>query len=231
MNVSQCSSVLPQHRFYDSITAMKKLLLPLLVLLNLSSCAYVQTHENVRESFVQRAGDKLESPLQLGKVGADWYLCTQACVGGVTKHYPEIHDEILLDGNNEPQLREGQGVITKKARTAWPISTGTATVLMREDGYATLETLADEMIRNRAGHLDILPRSMKFYPVKAQIAGAEKPAYLLRDTDTKPELTLVQKAVVQADRILVDWPLTAAYNCAIPFMAPFVFFKQFLSED
>lgn len=210
---------------------MKKRLFSLLVLLSLSSCAYVQTHENVQECFVQRAGDELVAPLKLGKVGSSWYLCTRSCVGGVTKRYPVVHDEILLDGHNEPQLEEGQGGVDKNAPTAWPISAGTATVLMREDGYATLETLADEMIRNRAGRLESLPRGMQFYPVKAQIVGAEKPAYLLTNGDAEPELSLTQKAVVQADRVLVDWPLTAAYNCAIPFMAPFVFFRQFLSED
>lgn len=210
---------------------MKKLLLPLLILLNLSSCAYVQTHENVQEFFTQREGDKLAAPLRLGKVGDSWYLCTKSCAGGVTKHYPVVHDEILLDGHNEPQLQEGQGVVTKSAPTAWPISAGTATVLMREDGYATQETLADEMIRNRAGRLDVLPRGMQFYPVKAQIAGSEKPTYLLKNADTVSELSTGQKVLVQADRVLLDWPLTVAYNCAIPVMAPFVFFKQFLSED
>lgn len=210
---------------------MKKLLFPLFVMLNLSSCAYVQTHENVREFFTQRAGDELAAPLRLGKVGGSWYLCTRSCVGGVTKHYPVVHDEILLNGNNEPQLQEGQGGVDKKVQKAWPISSGTATVLLREDGYATLDTLADEMLRNRAGRLDILPRGMQFYPVKAQIVGAEKPAYLLKDGDVAPELSPAQQAVVQADRVLVDWPLTVAYNCAIPFMVPVVFFHQFLTEE
>lgn len=210
---------------------MKKLLFLLPLWVGLSSCAYVQTHQNVQEFFTQRAGDELAAPLKLGKVGGSWYLCTKSCAGGVTKHYPVVHDEILLDGHNEPQLEAGQGGVDKNASTAWPISAGTATVLMREDGYATLETLADEMLRSRAGRLDILPRGMQFYPVKAQIVGAEKPTYLLRDGDAAPELTLAQKAVVQADRVLVDWPLTAAYNCAIPFMAPFVFFYQFLTEE
>lgn len=210
---------------------MKKLLFPLVVLLNLSSCAYVQTHETVQEFFTQRAGDELAAPLKLGKVGGSWYLCTKSCAGGVTKRYPVVHDEILLDGHNEPQLKEGQGGVDKNAPTAWPISAGTATVLMRVDGYATLETLADEMLRSRAGRLHSLPRDMQFYPVKAQIAGTEKPTYLLRDGDAALDLNLAQKAVVQADRVLVDWPLTAAYNCAIPFMAPFVFFYQFLTEE
>lgn len=225
------SSVLIPTVFYGSIAAMNKLLLPLLFLLNLSSCAYVQTHENVQEFFTKREGDKLAAPLQLGKVGSSWYVCTRSCVGGVTKHYPVVHDEVLLDGDNEPQIREEPGIVNNKVRTAWPISAGTATVLMREDGYATLETLADEMIRNRAGRMDVLPRGMQFYPVKALVAGAQKPTYLLKNAEAQPELSFGQRVLVQADRVLVDWPLTAAYNCAIPVMAPFVFFKQFLSED
>lgn len=229
-HLNPSSELLPTS-FYGSITAMNKLLLPLLFLLNLSSCAYVQTHENVQEFFMKREGDELTAPLRLGKVGSSWYLCTRSCAGGVAKRYPVVHDEIFLDGNNEPQLREGQGAVSKKVRAAWPISAGTATVLMREDGYATFETLADEMLRNRAGRLDLLPRTMQFYPVKAQIVGAEKPTYLLKDADAEPDLSLAQKALVQADRVLVDWPLSIAYNCAIPVMAPFVFFKQFLSED
>lgn len=211
--------------------AMKKLLFLLPLWIGLSSCAYVQTHQNVQEFFTQREGDELATPLRLGKVGGSWYLCTRSCVGGVTKHYPVVHDEILFDGNNEPQLQAGQGITDKPQVAAWPISSGTATVLMREDGYATLDTLADEMLRNRAGRLDVLPKGMQFYPVKAQIAGAEKHAYLLRNGDAMPELSLAQKAVVQADRVLVDWPLTAVYNCAIPFMAPVTFFYQFLTED
>lgn len=210
---------------------MKKRLFLLLLLLNLSSCAYVQTHENVREFFTQRAGDELTAPLQLGKVGGSWYLCTTSCAGGVAKHYPAVHDAVLFNENNAPRLRAGQGAVTKKARTAWPISAGTAMVLMREDGYATLDTLADEMLRNRAGRLDIVPRGMQFYPVKARLVGAETPAYLLKNEDAEPELNLAEQAVVQADRVLVDWPLTVAYNCAIPFMAPIVFFHRFLTEE
>lgn len=212
---------------------MKKLLFLLPLWVGLSSCAYVQTHENVRECFIDRQGDELRAPqpLKLGKVGDSWYVCTTACAGGVTKHYPVVHDEILFDGNNEPHLQAGQGIVTKPHPTAWPISSGTATVLMREDGYATLDTLADEMMRNRAGRLESLPRGMQFYPVKAQIAGTEKSAYLLTSGETNTELSLAQKVVVQADRILVDWPLTVAYNGAIPFMAPVYFFYQFLNED
>lgn len=215
---------------------MKKLLFLLPLWVGLSSCAYVQTHKNVQEGFVHRQGDQLAAPLSLGKLGSTWYVCTKVCAGGVTKQYPTVHDEILLDDNNEPQLQPVgtsaiAGGIDKPHTTAWPISSGTAIVLMREDGYATLETLADEMLRNRAGRLDVLPRGMQFYPVKAQIAGAEKATYLLRSADTEPELTFTQKVLVQTDRVLVDWPLTAAYNCAIPVMAPVIFFHQFLSED
>lgn len=212
---------------------MKKLLFLLPLWVGLSSCAYVQTHENVRECFIKRQGDELQdaTPLKLGKVGDSWYVCTRACTGGVTKKYPMVHDEILFDRDNEPQLQAGQGIATKPHPTAWPISSGTAMVLMREDGYATLDTLADEMIRNRAGRLNSLPRGMQFYPVKAQIAGTEKAAYLLTNGEAEPELNLAQQAVVQADRVLVDWPLTAAYNCAIPVMAPFCFFHQFLTEE
>lgn len=210
---------------------MKMLLFLLPLWVGLSSCAYVQTHQNVQEYFTQREGDELAAPLRLGKVGGSWYLCTRSCVGGVTKHYPVVHDEILFDGNNEPQLQEGQGVTDKPHAAAWPISSGTATVLLREDGYATPETLADEMMRNRAGRLESLPRGMQFYPVKAQIAGTEKSAYLLTSGETEPKLSLAQKAVVQADRVLVDWPLTVAYNGAIPFMAPVYFFYQFLNEE
>lgn len=216
---------------------MKKLLFLLPLWVGLSSCAYVQTHKNVQEGFVHRQGDQLAAPLSLGKLGSTWYVCTKVCAGGVTKQYPTVHDEILLDDNNEPQLQPVgtisaiAGGIDKPHAAAWPISSGTAMVLMREDGYATLETLADEMLRNRAGRLDVLPRGMQFYPVKAQIAGAEKATYLLRSADTEPELTFTQKVLVQTDRVLVDWPLTAAYNCAIPVMAPVIFFHQFLSED
>lgn len=212
---------------------MKKLFFLLPLWVGLASCAYVQTHENVRECFINRQGDALRGqlPPELGKVGESWYVCATACAGGVTKKFPMVHDEILFDGDNEPHFQAGQGMVEKPHPTAWPISSGTATVLMREDGYATLDTLADEMMRNRAGRLNSLPRGMQFYPVKAQIAGTEKAAYLLTGADTEPELNLAQKAVVQADRVLVDWPLTAAYNCAIPFMAPIYFFYQFLTED
>lgn len=216
---------------------MKKLLLPLVVLLSLSSCAYVQTHKNLQEFFVNRQGDELTAPLKLGNIGGSWYVCAKVCTGGVTKKFPTVYDEILLNGNNEPHFQPvgtpgaAVGGMDKPHTAAWPISSGTAMVLMREDGYATLDTLADEMLRNRAGRLDVLPRGMQFYPVKAQIAGTEKAAYLLRGADTKPELNLAETAVVQAERVLIDWPLTAAYNCAIPFMAPVVFFYQFVTED
>lgn len=225
-------SVLIRSRLCDSISTMKKLLFLLLPLwVGLTSCAYVQTHKNVQEYFVCRQGDRLEAPLELVKVGDRWYVRTQACAGGVTKQYPAVHDEILLDSNNEPRFVPGQGIAGKPHLTAWPISSGTAVVLMREDGYATLQTLADEMVRNRSGRLDTLPASVQFYPVKAEIAGAEKAVYLLKDADTEPQLSFARRAAVQADRVLVDWPLTAVYNCAIPVMAPFVFFNQFLNEE
>lgn len=210
---------------------MKKLFFLLPLWVGLSSCAYVQTHKNVQESFVQRQGDRLAAPLRLGRADGAWYICTTVCAGGVTKQYPTVHDEILFDGNNEAQLQPGRATMDQPHTAAWPISSGTATVLMREDGYATLETLSDEMLRNRAGRLDVLPRGMRFYPVKAQIAGAEKATYLLRAADTEPELTFTQEALVQTDRVLVDWPLTAAYNCAIPFMAPVLFFREFLNDN
>lgn len=209
---------------------MKKLLLLVPLLLSLSSCAYVQTHKNVEERFMQRAGDELASPLQLAKVGGTWYLCAEPSEAGLVLQHPVIHDEVFFNEGNEPVLKakvpgQGRGLFS-----AWPISEGTATVLMRADGYATLDMLSDEMKRHSSGRLERLPKHAVRYPIRAEIVGTEKSIYL-PSSPAQHKMEWYEKALVQSDRVFVDWPLTLGYNCAIPFMAPVVFFYRFLNEE
>lgn len=209
---------------------MKKLLFLVPLLLSLSSCAYVQTHKNVEERFVQRAGDELASPLQLAKVGATWYLCAAPCDAGLVLQHPVIHDEVFFNENNEPVLKAKEPGRGRGVFSAWPISEGTATVLMRADGYATLEMLAHEMKSHSGERLEKLPKHAVRYPIRAEIVGTEN-AICLPSSPAQQNMAWYEKALVQSDRVFVDWPLTLGYNCAIPFMAPVVFFYRFLNEE
>lgn len=195
----------------------------LLASLHLSSCAYMQTHKNIEEAARRYQGYELTPELELYKTGGKYYLATSR--HEMQKHYPVIHDTIFLDSNNNPTW-EKTG--SQHEKVYLPISSGTATVLQRKDGYASLQVLSDEIQNNQVTALAQLPATAQRCTVNAEITGDTIiwPA----DSNT-PEAPLSLKILSTVDRVCIDWPGTLAYNIAIPVMAPFVFFHQFLNED
>lgn len=189
----------------------------------LTSCAYMQTHKNIEESFKRHPGYQITSSIDLYKSGNSYYI-------GVDKElmkvrYPVIHDSIFLKDNNEARLiKQGKryGKVYKN------ISAGTAEVLQRTDGYVELTVLSDEIRASEGTWLESLPAGTSRCTTRAEITGKE---ITWLDTENTPPTSIPVKAISLADQVLIDWPGTVLYNVAIPIMAPFVFFHNFLSEQ
>lgn len=189
----------------------------------LSSCAYMQTHKNVEESFQQHIGYELSPNLELYRAGNNYFLAAEKKT--LQRHYPAIHDSIFFTDNNEPTYEEsgdkpGQAVYK-------PISYGTAAVLQSSNGYAALDVLSDELKSSDTPWVDQLSSQARRCDIKAEIVG--QPITWLDATTS--EAPLAAKVLSKLDEIVIDWPGTVLYNVAIPVMAPFVFFHQFLTED
>ena len=189
----------------------------------LPSCAYLQTHKNVEESYRTHQGYTMHPEIDLYQSGNQYYL-------GVTKqelrmHFPAINDSVFMTGRNNPTFEptgEGGGKMYRQ------ISNGTATVLQRTDGYAEMQTLSDELLSSTGNWLDKLPANAVKCGVKAEIQGES----VTTTTGTSSETIPVSGQILSAiDQVVIDWPGTVLYNIAIPFMAPFVFFSEFLNEQ
>ena len=198
----------------------------------MNSCAYVQTHKQVEEWGCSYDGKLINnensSTWNIYQCDGKWYLPAQKVV--LTKDYPAIKDTLLFTENNDP-------VYTIKADESnssvsyHPISAGTAEVLMRADGYAILQDLAEEIKANPGEWRDSLPGAKK-YLIKAQIEDRHNtPAKLIAGQRTPVETPVINEVLSKLDFIIVDVPGTVIYNVAIPFMAPFKFFSEFLSND
>lgn len=209
---------------------MKKLhIVTALTSLLCCSCAYMQTNKNIREADVQYEGCKLDADrLALCRKGSKWYL--SADVEKFTKHYPVFHDSILLADNNAPQYREVES--TEPMVCYLPISAGTAATLQMKEGYANAEDLAGEITRLMQDTPVLYAPQMgrpARHAITAQIEESEKPVILTFKQSGEPSFT--RRALATADFVLVDIPGTVAYNVAIPVMAPFIFFSEFLNNE
>lgn len=204
---------------YQAIAAAVALLIP--------SCAYMQTHKNVEELGKVYQGSLLEKGgMSLHSRGGQWYIGAPATK--LQKRYPIIHDSVLLTGDNEPTYRAVSSGNTQQQTYYFPISSGTATCLMRDDGYANLADLAEEIRSSRTAPLSALPGSTR-HAIRAQLH-APKGSVPLINEQNMPRTGLVNQALSKVDFALVDIPGTIVYNVAIPFMAPFVFFSDFTDE-
>lgn len=193
----------------------------------LSSCAYMQTNQNIRHSQDRYEGCQLKKDeLQLYNKGNQWYLAAPLCT--FSRSLPVIHDDILLTEHNEPTYT----VLEKKQELCYmPISAGTATCLRMQDGYAHLEDLVTE-INSFSGQEPWLTslKGASSHRIEARLESADSvptPARLI----TKSEPSLLLKSIAAVDFVLVDIPGTVLYNIAIPVMAPVVFFHEFLNEE
>ena len=204
---------------------MKWILFPLLIL---SSCAYVQTHRNVAEFFRSKPGYSLHLPIEQGTQQGRNYLLGHRET--LRKHYPNIFDSILLTDNNEVQWRS----IERGNTCLLPLSDGTAMVLKRRDGYAYIDSLLDEIRSEmQKGQRPSISGTMPdTHQVVAQVdIGSQQERYIDDPTIPDDQLSFPEELLVQADRVIIDWPLTLAYNVAIPFMAPVIFFSEFLDNE
>ena len=191
----------------------------------LSSCAYMQTHKNIDEmAHTYRASELKTDNLSLHRKDGQWYISAPA--GDYKKRYPIVHDDIFTKNDNDPTYKLKQSC---DGRNYYPISDGTAASLQRKDGYALTNGLVTEIISQGKPGITELPGAAT-YPIRAEIATGNQPAIIV--TSRTPEKTpIVVKTVSGIDMCTVDVAGSLVYNVAIPFMAPFRFFWEFLTED
>ena len=189
----------------------------------LSSCAYMQTHKNIEEYFTPRTGYHINQELELYQAGDHYYLAVDKQTLRVK--YPAIHDSIFLKDDNEPEFISLQPDAPKVYMS---VSKGTALVLQKNDGYADLSVLSEEMKNTDGAWLDTLPAGARRCTIQAEIAG--QPTTWL-STASGNDTPIYASALGTLDRVIIDWPGTVLYNVAIPVMAPFVFFYEFLNEE
>ncbi|MCQ2365316.1 MAG: hypothetical protein MJ051_07175 [Akkermansia sp.] len=204
---------------------MKRWLLLIIGVQAFTSCAYVQTHKNVEEAFCRYEGASIAKQPELYRAGDRYLIAAERCE--LSKHYPVIHDTVFFDENNEPKFHVEQN---SGEKVYYPVSAGTALVLQRSDGYAALPILRDEL--QRQVPLQHLPSGARLCDVRAEIAETDLTNAGLTAGPRDPQsLPLWLRALSQTEEVIIDWPATLGYNCAIPIMAPFVFFHRFLSEE
>ena len=189
----------------------------------LSSCAYMQTHKNIEESFSQHAGYQLSPDFQLFKAGKSYYLSMDKM--SLKKTYPVIHDSIFLKDDNAPLLEPIAGTTATAYKE---ISAGTATVLQQNNGYGDLSVLKDELNSSNTPWLDDCPAGAVACKIQAEIVGQP---LTWTDENSSADMSTGIKILSAIDQVFIDWPGTVLYNVAIPVMAPFVYFHEFLNED
>lgn len=209
----------------------RRLFLPFLFCMALltPSCAYMQSNKNVRESFCHYEGYKVSTPLSLYSGHEKWYLEADKVM--LKKEYPLIYDRILLDYNNDPIFKEVSNVPHGTQKCYHEISSGTAKVLMRKDGYATLESLIDEMKTSGKTWQEGAGMKLQKHNIHAMIAVKKDKEVILAGKRIPEELPGSASVLGGITKVVVDWPGTLVYNVAIPFMAPFVFFNEFLNAE
>ncbi len=196
--------------------------LSLTLLAFLPSCAYVQTHKNVEEYGRTFPGHQLEKPAELYRSGSTWYLA--ATPATFRRHHDPIHDQVFR-GTHEPHMQLLS--LTADAPAYHAISPHTAAVLLRPDGYADTASLAAEISRTPSLWVSSLPNA-SCHKVQARVAGDK--AVPLTTSPTPAEIPFGYRVLSGLDLLCIDAPGTVLYNVAIPVIAPFVFFSEFLSD-
>lgn len=197
----------------------------LAAMLLLPCCAYMQTNKNVLESGAVYEGTELRADtITLHSKGGQWYIGSPR--GQYAKRYPTIHDEVFFKENNHPTYTLQQA---EAGKLYHQISAGTALSLLRKDGYAQMNALADEIRRLNSEPTTEL-RGASTHRIIAEVVNSDTPGTVMgKRIPQQPGSGTIFLAVV--DKYTLDVLGTVGYNIAIPFMAPFVFFSEFLSED
>lgn len=196
----------------------------------ISSCAYTQFNKQIVEKATVYNGFAVELPLSLYSCQGNWYVKVRKLE--VQKIKPFVHDSIMLKDSSKEALGTLKPFSYYTEYQYIRISEGTAAVLQRADGYATLETLCDELKSNYAeGSLAELTDSMQ-HRVYAQIKTEQgNIAYVAPDGQPIRKPGAGIKVLSKAALVCVDVPGTVIYNVCMPVMAPFIFFHDFLSDE
>lgn len=196
------------------------------MLVLLHSCAYVQSHKNVGELGAYYHGhvlDKKEMRVFYDETHHKWYINAHEALFKL--HYPFVYDSVFRDHEKNPSYHL---VRVESPFVYHPIRESTAHVLMRSDGLIQLRVLAEEISRHDTGSWISSAHFSASYPIAASIDGES--SYPLPSYRSPAHNSLFVGAVKNLDFIVVDIPATLAYNIAIPFAAPFVFFYEFFHE-
>ena len=200
------------------------------VLGTLNSCAYTQFNKQITEKATVYNGFAVELPLSLYSSQGGWYVKVRKLE--IQKIKPFVHDSIMLTDTSKEGLGTPKPFSHYTEYQYIKISDGTAAVLQRTDGYATLETLCDELKAGYAqGCVSELPDSMQ-HRVCAQIKTEQgNVAYVSADGQPIRKPGMGTKVLSKVALVCVDVPGTVIYNVSMPIMAPFIFFKDFLSNN
>ncbi len=189
----------------------------------LPSCAYMQTNKNVEELGRSYPGYSLEKPKQLHRADNTWYV--EATPADYRLHHDYVHDNVFRK-TNEPEMQLLGATADSPAYHS--ISPNTAAVLLRPDGFATSEALAKELAESPAPWLTTLPHTTT-HAVQARVEG--KDSIAVTGEPSPAEVSLGYRLLSGLDFLIVDIPGTLLYNIAVPVIAPFVFFDEFLEEQ
>lgn len=199
------------------------------VVSTLNSCAYTQFNKQITEKATVYNGFAVELPLSLYSSQRGWFVKVRKLE--VQKIMPFVHDSIMLTDSSKTSLGTPKPFSHYTEYQYVKISDGTAAVLQRADGYATLETLCDELKSGYAqGCVSELTDSMQ-HRVYAQIKTEQgNIAYVSTDGQPIRKPGMGTKVLSKVALVCVDVPGTVIYNVSMPIMAPFIFFRDFLSD-
>lgn len=196
---------------------------------SISSCAYTQLNKQVLEKATVYNGFAVELPLSLYSSQGNWYVKVRKL--DVQKIKPFIHDNIVLKNGDKESIGTLKPFSHYTEYQYIRVSDGTASVLQRSDGYATLETLCDELKDSYAqGCISELADSMQ-HRVHAQIKSDKGSIACVAANGQPVQRPGVGTQILSKLALVVDAPCTVAYNVAMPLITPVIFFSEFLTDD
>lgn len=182
----------------------------------------MQTHQNVRLKDTSFNGQELTQPKQLFYAQGQWFIKAHAIE--LRKHYPAIDDTIFLDR----ELPYYSKLPSSSPKLVYlPISAGTAKILQDPQGYASMPVLQSEIEKaasNKSSFAREHLNAAQSFPIRATFE-AHSGEFIITDGIPIQEPSQARRILAGLDMVFVDAPGTFLYNVAIPFMAPFYFFK------
>lgn len=188
----------------------------------------MQTNKNIAEIGAHYVGAELRADnMKLYNRAGEWYVAAPKVL--LERRYPVIYDTVYLDRDNKPSesVMETSG---DGSQLYMPISAGTAKVLQHQSGYAELASLVKESHSSGKPSTESLPDA-ESHIIRANVEtkNGDVAYYVSNRVPEQPSLPI--RVLSQLDKYTVDVIGTLVYNVSIPFMAPFRFFSEFLTED